>query len=108
MGIVILLTSILAAIGDNNGLIDNLVQGEWWKTITGVFTSTIGELFFAILFLLGPALLYIKTQSIVPPAMAMLVGGAVLAALFTSPIRFFFALCAIFGVAIVLFQVTKK
>jgi len=101
----------LVAAWDNtldNTAMEALREGRWWDAIRGVFGSPIGEFFFAFLFLLGPAILYIKTQNVVPAAMAMLVGGAVFAFLFTSPVRFFFALMAVFGITVVLWELMKK
>lgn len=86
---------------------EDLMNGDWWGALTGVFTGTIGEFFFAIVFLLPVALIYIKTQNIVPASLALVAGGAVLAVLFTSPIRFFFAVIAIIGVATVLWGIHK-
>jgi len=92
----------------DNSLMEKLREGNWWDAITGVFGGPIGEFFIGILFLLGPAILYIKTQNTVPAGMAVLIEGAVFAALFTSPVRFFFAVVAIFGLAVVLYGVMKR
>jgi len=109
MDLITLLIFLMAA-GENqldNTAFTSLVHGDWWTAITSVFTSVIGEAFFAIIFMLGPALIYIKTQNIVPTAMAIIVGGAVFAVLFSSPIRFFFAVCAIIGVTVVLWEMAR-
>ena len=112
MALTTILTLLTMAALDNNldnHLLENIRQGNWWTGITGVFTSAIGEFFFAILFTILPiGLVYIKPQNVVPAAMILLISGSVFAALFTSPIRFFFAVCAIFGVAIVLFGVAHR
>lgn len=105
--LVTLMAYLLAAQPENTPL-DDLMGGDWWKAITEVFTSSIGELFFATCFLVGPALLCIKHQDVVTPAMAILAVGAVLAMLFTSPIRFFFATMAIIGLAVVLWSVAHR
>lgn len=105
--LVTLMAHLLAAEPENTPF-EDLMGGDWWGSITRVFTDPIGQFFFAILFIVPIALLYIKTQDIVPPALAMVGLGAVLAVLFTSPIRFFFAVCAIAGVAVVLWSVAHR
>lgn len=109
----LMLILIFSPAGEGDNQLDNrsfeyLIHGDWWTAVVSVFTSVIGEAFFAIVFLLGPALIYIKSQNIVPTAMAIIVGGAVLAVLFSSPIRFFFAIAAIIGVTVILWEMTHK
>lgn len=102
-----LITYLLAAEPENTPF-DDLLGGDWWGAITRVFSDPIGEFFFAILFIVPIALLYIKTQNVVPAALAMVGLGAVLAVLFTSPIRFFYATMAVAGLAVVLWSVAHK
>lgn len=99
---------ILTMAEDDNTPFEDLMGGDWWGAITRVFSDPIGEFFFAILFIVPIALLYIKSQNVMPPALALVGLGAVLAGLFTSPIRFFFAVCAVAGLAVVLWSVAHR
>lgn len=104
---------LVLAAADNqfdNTQFTQLIEGNWWDAITGVFTQIgpIGESAFAVLYLLAPAMIYIKTENIVPASLLVLIAGIPLAVLFSTPIRFFFAIVAIFGGAVVLMGLVKR
>lgn len=109
MGLTYILTVLLTMAVDNeDSFLDDLLRGEFFGAITGVYTLTLGSVFYVLLFLLGPTLIGIKYQRFAPVAMIMLISGIVFAMFFPTPIQFIFAAGAIFGFAGVLYSVVHK
>jgi len=107
------LTASAAAASDNNighenGLLNPLVSGGWFNAIVQVYTQTLGPIFHAMIFLVGPLLIGIKYQSMIPLSMALLVSGIVFAALFPADMQFIFSVAAILGLAGILYGVVHK
>lgn len=99
---------VLAAIDNEDSLVDELMRGEWFTAITSAYTQTLGPVFHVLVFLLGPTLIGIKYQRFAPVAMIILISGIVFAMFFEAPVHFIFAAAAIFGFAGVLYSVVHK
>ena len=107
-GTVLITWLLMAAVDNENSLLDELMRGEWYTAIITVYTQTLGPVFHIIVFLLLPTLVGIKYQRFAPVAMIILVSGIVFAAFFETPIQFIFATAAIFGFAGILYSVVHK
>jgi len=95
-------------IGHENGLLNPLVQGEWYTAITSVYTITLGPLFHVIVFLLGPTLTGIKYQRFAPIAMGVLISGVVFAMFFSADLQFLFFIAAMLGIGGIFYSVVHK
>jgi len=95
-------------IGHENGLLQPLVSGDWYTAIVTVYTQTLGPIFHVMVFLLGPALIGIKSQRFAPVAMTLLISGVVFAMFFDATLQFMFAIAAILGLGGVLYSVVHK
>lgn len=99
---------LLTAVDNDDSFVDELMRGEWFAAVTGVYTQTLGPLFHVLVFLLGPTLIGIKYQRFAPVSMVILISGIVFAMFFGSTVQFFFAAGAILGLAGVLYSVVHK
>lgn len=99
---------LMAAVDNEDSLLDDLMRGEWFGAITGVYAQTVGGIFYIIVFLLGPTLIGIKYQRLAPVAMVILTTGIVFAMFFEAPLQFFFAVASILGLAGVFYSVVHK
>lgn len=99
---------LTVAYDNEDSLLDDLMRGEWFGAITGVYAQTLGGFFFIIVFLLGPTLIGIKYQRFAPVSMVILISGIVFAMFFEAPLQFFFATAAILGLAGVFYSVVHK
>lgn len=103
---------IMLVASENDNLLEQLTENwDWWGAITGVYgvlnTMLVGILF-AVLYLFGVGVLYIKMQDIAPVSIFMILGAVVLGPFLATPFQFFFAACAIIGVATILWRLAKK
>lgn len=103
-----ILAWLLTAVDNEDSLVDELMRGEWYAAITGVYTQPMGYFFHVLVFLLGPTLIGIKYQRFAPVSMVILISGIVFAMFFEAPVQFFFAAAAILGLAGVFYSVVHK
>ena len=107
------MTASTAAAAENsiwheNDPMNQLMSGNWFSAIVFVYTQTLGPVFHALVFLLGPVLIGVKYQSMVPVSMAILVSGIVFASFFPADMQFLFSIAAILGLAGILYGVVHK
>jgi hypothetical protein len=90
--------------------VENLVENHNWYPILTQPYQIGGTLdfFWAILYMLGIALIYIKTQDIAPTSAYMIIVGVVMIPLLSSPVQFLIAACAMVGVAAILYRALKQ
>jgi hypothetical protein len=105
----IALLSFLAAVFAGTP-VENLIENHnWYPIITQPYQ--VGgslDIFWAILYLLGIGLIYIKTQDIAPTSAYMMIVGGILIPLLSSPVQFFIAACVMIGVAAILYRALKQ
>lgn len=90
--------------------VENLMENHnWYPVLTQPYQ--IGgslDIFWAILYMLGIALIYIKTGDIAPTSAYMIIVGVILIPLLSSPVQFFIAASAMVGVAAILYRALKQ
>lgn len=109
-GATLIIAAVLALYDNSESWLDELLAGDWYGAITGVYASTLGmPIFHAIVFLLAPVLIGIKYQRMTPVAMAILIGGTVFSVFFTDPtLQFVFAIFGVLGFGGILYSVVHK
>ncbi len=105
-----IITALLMAYDNTEGWLDELMAGDWYGAITGVYASQIGmPIFHAIFFILGPVLIGIKYQKMAPVSMAVLMGGTVFSVFFTdTSIQLMFGTLGLLGFAGILYSAVHK
>lgn len=109
-----IITSIIAfiitAYDNEDSFLDELLAGDWYGAITGVYVQTIPiAIFHSIVFLLGPVLIGIKYKQFAPVSMAVLAGGTVFSIFFTdTTLQATFAIMGVLGFGGIFFGVVHK
>lgn len=108
--ITLVIAVILRAYDNTESWLDELLAGDWYGAISGVYADVVGmAMFHAIVFILGPVLIGIKYQQFAPVSMAVLVGGTICSVFFTDPaIQAIFAILGVLGFAGILYSVVHK
>jgi len=108
--LVTILTYLTMAYDNSDSLLDELMAGDWYGAIVGVYSITLGSaLFHAIIFLAAPTLIAIKYQQFRPVALFILIGGTVFSTFFTdATLQFMFGTMGLLGFAGILYSVVHK